>query len=92
MEKNAFNLHPAPYFFIFFFLWAFATSRFTSKRFEPVRPESQRIRRFYLKDNRSLQQFSLVNIKRLEKYTSIIIASLRDSTRPELRGIRARRA
>jgi len=67
MEKNAFHLHPAPYFFTFFFLWAFATLRFTSKRFELASLESQRIRCFYLKDNRSLQQFSLVNIKRLEK-------------------------
>jgi chromosome condensin MukBEF MukE localization factor len=67
MEENAFCLHLAPYFFIFFFLRAFATLCFTSERFQLASLESKRICYFYLEDNRLAQQLGLVNIKRPEK-------------------------
>jgi hypothetical protein len=66
MEKTTIYLHSAPYFFVFFFLWAFATARFTSKRLELASRDSQRMHCFHLKDNRLIQQFSLVNINHQE--------------------------
>jgi hypothetical protein len=72
MEKTASYLHSAPYFFVFFFLWAFATACFTSKRFELASLDSQRIRCFHLKDNRLLKQLGLVNINHNTDYRSIV--------------------
>jgi hypothetical protein len=68
--ENTYWLLSAPYFFVFFFLWAFATLRVTSKHFELASLKSQRICGLCLKDNRLPQHFDLVNIKAAMKAAS----------------------
>jgi len=88
MEENAFCLHLAPYFFIFFFLWAFATLRVTSKRFELASLKSQRTCGLCLKDNRLSQHFDLVNIRRAQKGAAINNVTIEHRVQSGLRPVR----